>query len=194
LGRTPVAVVSSGCKSFLDIPRTLEYLETEGVCVGTFADGRHGSVDFPAFFTRDSGIKSPKVIQNEAEAAAIICTLLTLLRRFIEVSHITNVRLDAQSKLAVSSGIHFANPVPLEQSIPKEDMDAIIDEALHLAQVKGFQGSDNTPFVLAKIKQLSGGKSVAANRALVESNVERAAKVAVELSKLEKSDKGHSDR
>ena len=77
LGRTPVAVVSSGCKSFLDIPRTLEYLETEGVCTGTFADGRQGSVDFPAFFTRDSGMKSPKVIQNEAEAAAIICTSRT---------------------------------------------------------------------------------------------------------------------
>jgi pseudouridine-5'-phosphate glycosidase/pseudouridine kinase len=73
LGRTPVAVVSSGCKSFLDIPRTLEYLETEGVCVGTFADGRKGPVDLPAFFSRDSGIKSPRVIQDEAEAAAIIC-------------------------------------------------------------------------------------------------------------------------
>lgn len=73
LGRTPVAVVSSGCKSFLDIPRTLEHLETEGVCVGTFADGRQGSVDIPAFYTRDSGLKSPKVIQNEAEAAAIVC-------------------------------------------------------------------------------------------------------------------------
>lgn len=66
-------MISSGCKSFLDIPRTLEYLETEGVCAGTFADGRQGSVDFPAFFTRDSGIKSPKVIQTEKEAAAIIC-------------------------------------------------------------------------------------------------------------------------
>lgn len=73
LGRTPVTVISSGCKSFLDIPRTLEYLETEGVCVGTFADGREGSVDFPAFFTRDSGFRSPRVIQNEAEAAAIVC-------------------------------------------------------------------------------------------------------------------------
>ena len=112
----------------------------------------------------------------------------------IEVSHISNVYPDAQSKLAVSSGIHFANPVPLEQSIPKEDMDAIINKALHLAQVEGFQGSDNTPFVLAKIKQLSGGKSVAANRALVESNVQRAAKVAVELSKLEQSGKVHGVR
>lgn len=85
------------------------------------------------------------------------------------------------------SGLLFANPVPVEQSIPKEDMDSIIDEALHLAEVEGYQGSDNTPFVLAKIKQLSGGKSVAANRALVESNVQRATKVAMELSKLEQS-------
>ena len=73
LGRTSVTVISSGCKSFLDIPRTLEYLETQGVGVATFADGRVGTVDFPAFWTRDSGIKSPMVIRDEAEAAAIIC-------------------------------------------------------------------------------------------------------------------------
>jgi pseudouridine-5'-phosphate glycosidase/pseudouridine kinase len=72
LGRTPVTVISSGCKSFLDIPRTLEYLETEGVGVGTFADGREGSVDYPSFWSRDSGVKSPTTIQNEFEAAAII--------------------------------------------------------------------------------------------------------------------------
>jgi pseudouridine-5'-phosphate glycosidase/pseudouridine kinase len=72
LGRTAVTVVSSGCKSFLDIPRTLEYLETEGVGVGTFADGREGNVDFPAFWSRDSGVKSPTTIQNEKDAAAII--------------------------------------------------------------------------------------------------------------------------
>ncbi|KAH1381819.1 hypothetical protein KXW98_004204 [Aspergillus fumigatus] len=173
LGRTPVAVVSSGCKSFLDIPRTLEFLETEGVCVGTFADGREGSVDFPAFFSRDSGIKSPRVIRDEAEAAAIIY---------------------AQSKLPVSSGIHFANPVPAEQSIPKGEMDIIIEEAIRLAEVEGHRGSDNTPFVLAKIKELSGGKSVIANRALVEANVKRATKVAVELSKLEQADRGTGGR
>lgn len=73
LGRTPVAVISSGCKSFLDIPRTLEYLETQGVGVGTFADGREGPIDFPAFWTRDSGVSSPMVIRDEREAAAIIC-------------------------------------------------------------------------------------------------------------------------
>ncbi|CEL04410.1 Putative IdgA domain protein [Aspergillus calidoustus] len=167
LGRTPVTVVSSGCKSFLDIPRTIEYLETEGVCVGTFADGRQGSVDLPAFFTRDSGIKSPKTIQNEAEAASIIY---------------------AQSKLPVSSGILFANPVSEEHSIPKDEMDVIIEEAVRLADVEGYHGSDNTPFVLGKIKELSGGKTVVANRALVEANVKRATRVAVELSKLERSE------
>lgn len=73
LGRTQMAVVSSGCKSFLDIPRTLEYLETQGVGVMTFADGRDGEVDFPAFWTRDSGVRSPFTIQNEKEAAAIAC-------------------------------------------------------------------------------------------------------------------------
>ena len=72
LGRTPVALVSSGCKSFLDIPRTLEYLETQGVSVSTFADGREGQIDFPAFWTRDSGVPSPMVVRDEHEAAAII--------------------------------------------------------------------------------------------------------------------------
>lgn len=72
LGRTPVAVVCSGCKGFLDIPRTLEFLETQGVGVATFADGRTGAVDFPAFWSRDSGHKSPLMIANETEAAAMI--------------------------------------------------------------------------------------------------------------------------
>ena len=72
LGRTPVAVISSGPKGFLDIPRTLEYLETQGVHVSTFADGREGRVEFPAFWARDSGIKSPLVVYDEAEAASII--------------------------------------------------------------------------------------------------------------------------
>ncbi|KKZ68055.1 hypothetical protein EMCG_06266 [[Emmonsia] crescens] len=164
LGRTPVALISSGCKSFLDIRRTLEYLETEGVLVGAFADGREGSVDFPAFYTRNSGIKAPKVIYDEAEAAAIIY---------------------AQSRLNISSGLVFANPVPEKFSFPKEEMDGIIEQALELSELEGIHGSDNTPFVLAKIKELSGGKSVASNQALVECNVERGTKVAVELAKLE---------
>jgi|SRR5947207_2597709 len=73
LGRTPVTVISSGCKSFLDIPKTLEYLETQGVGVATFADGRDGNIDYPGFWTRDSGTRSPMVLHNEEEAAAVIC-------------------------------------------------------------------------------------------------------------------------
>lgn len=84
MGRTPVAVVSSGCKSFLDIPRTLEYLETEGASVATFADGREGPVDFPAFWSRDSGVTSPLTIRNEMEAAAMICKLSTTMRPSVE--------------------------------------------------------------------------------------------------------------
>ncbi|OXV08920.1 hypothetical protein Egran_03314 [Elaphomyces granulatus] len=166
LGRTPVTVISSGCKSFLDIPRTLEYLETQGVCVGTFADGRNGPIDFPAFFSRESGVRSPRVIQDEAEAAAIV---------------------HAQLKLHLSSGIHFANPVPEQYSMPKYEMDEVIAEALRCADLEGFHGSDNTPYVLSKIKELSGSRSVAANKGLIESNVKRATKVAVELMKLEQS-------
>jgi pseudouridine-5'-phosphate glycosidase/pseudouridine kinase len=78
LGRTPVAVFSSGCKSFLDIPRTLEYLETQGVTVCTIRGDRKGEIDFPAFYTQESGIKSPQVIMGHKEAARIICKLPSL--------------------------------------------------------------------------------------------------------------------
>ncbi|KAL5114399.1 hypothetical protein ACEQ8H_007709 [Pleosporales sp. CAS-2024a] len=164
LGRTPVTVVSSGCKSFLDIARTLEYLETQGVGVGTFADGRQGKVDFPAFWSRDSGVKSPMTIADEIEAAAII---------------------HAQHTLQIQSGLLFANPVPEEHAIPKEEMDVVIAEALRQADASNASGKDNTPFVLNKIKELTKGKSIPANRALIESNVKRAAMIARELAILE---------
>lgn len=100
----------------------------------------------------------------------------------------------AQSKFPLSSGIHFANPVPLEHSIPKSDLDEIIDEAVRLADLQGFHGSDNTPFILTKIKELSGGRSIGANKALIESNVTRGTKVAVELAKLEMRERMSSPR
>ncbi|KAF2845167.1 hypothetical protein T440DRAFT_435153 [Plenodomus tracheiphilus IPT5] len=164
LGRTPVTVISSGCKSFLDIPRTIEYLETEGVGVGTFADGRAGNVDFPAFWSRDSGVKSPTTIADEIEAASII---------------------HAQHQLQITSGLLFANPVPTDFAIPKAEMDEIIEEALRQADASNISGKDNTPFVLDKIKELSKGKSIPSNQALIESNVRRATIVARELAILE---------
>ncbi|EME42248.1 hypothetical protein DOTSEDRAFT_54669 [Dothistroma septosporum NZE10] len=163
LGRTPVAVISSGCKSFLDIPKTLEYLETQGVAVATFADGRNGRIDFPAFYTRESGVKSPMVVQDELEAAKVIL---------------------AQNALGLQSGLHFANPIPEQHSLPFEHMEVAIAQAIQNARDAGATGSAETPFILSKIKELTGDTSVEANRALVESNVIRGSKVAVALQRL----------
>lgn len=84
----------------------------------------------------------------------------------------------------------FANPVPLDHSIPRKELETVIDQAIDMARSAGVRGGENTPFVLNAIKNLSGGKSVQANQALIESNVLRGTKVAVELSRLER--KGRS--
>ncbi|KAI0594310.1 Indigoidine synthase A like protein-domain-containing protein [Biscogniauxia sp. FL1348] len=163
LGRTRMAVISSGCKGFLDIPRTLEYLETQGVHVATFTDGRTSNVDFPAFWARDSGIKSPSVVNDEEEAAAI-----TL----------------AQERLNIESGLLFANPIPEEYSIPRSEMDAIIEQAVLESTQQGAVGNTNTPFILNRIRELTNGRSVPANKVLVRANVERATKIAVAISRF----------
>ena len=161
LGRTSVALISSGLKSFLDIPRTLEFLETQGVSVGTFADGRRGEVEFPAFWTRNSGLPSPTVIQNEQEAAAIIY---------------------AQMSLPLSSGLFFANPIPEKYSLSKSYMDEVMAQAVYEAHDREIFGSGNTPFILNRVRELTSGASSMANRVLVEQNVIRGTRVAVELA------------
>ncbi|KAK4454617.1 Indigoidine synthase A like protein-domain-containing protein [Podospora aff. communis PSN243] len=163
LGRTRVAVISSGCKGFLDIPRTLEYLETQGAVVSTFADGRQGDVDFPAFWARESGTKSPFVVKDEKQAAAMIL---------------------AQEQLGVESGLHFANPIPEQYAVPKAEIEVAIGTAVREADEKRIKGSANTPYILTRIRELTQQRSVTANVHLVKSNVERAANVAVEFSKL----------
>ncbi|OTB06642.1 hypothetical protein M426DRAFT_318696 [Hypoxylon sp. CI-4A] len=163
LGRTRMAVISSGCKGFLDIPRTLEYLETQGVLVSTFSDGRTGAVDFPAFWARDSGVRSPSVVQTEEQAAAMIL---------------------AQERLGIESGILFANPISEEFSIPRDEMDAIIEQAVNESTQQGALGNENTPFILKRIRELTNERSVLANKVLVRANVERATKIAVALSQL----------
>lgn len=163
LGRTRMGVVCSGSKGFLDIPRTLEYLETQGVLASTFSDGRQGDVDFPAFWARDSGIKSPFVVHTEEQAAAMIL---------------------AQEKLGIESGLLFANPIPEETAIPKGEMDAVIEQAVRESNEQGISGSANTPFILRRIRDLTNGRSVPANKALVQWNVERATKIAVAVSRL----------
>jgi pseudouridylate synthase / pseudouridine kinase len=163
LGRTRVAVVSSGCKGFLDIPRTLEYLETQGVAVATFADGRIGPVDFPAFWARESGVRSPAIVQDERQAAAIIL---------------------AQEQLQLESGLLFANPIPERYAMSQNAMEAAINQALLEADERGISGAENTPFILNRLKDLTQGGTVPANVALVQANVERATKIAVELCDL----------
>ncbi|KAI1263066.1 Indigoidine synthase A like protein-domain-containing protein [Xylariaceae sp. FL1019] len=163
LGRTRVAVVSSGSKGFLDIPRTLEYLETQGVMVSTFADGRVGDVDLPAFWARDSGIKSPFVVEDEAHAAAIFL---------------------AQEKLNVETGMLFTNPIPEAYSIPRDEMDIVIEQAVRESDEQGARGWQNTPFILKRIRELTSDRSTIANKYLVRANVERATKVATEISKM----------
>ncbi|KAI6782217.1 Pseudouridine-metabolizing bifunctional protein -like protein [Emericellopsis cladophorae] len=164
LGRTRVAVVASGCKGFLDIPRTLEFLETQGCLVSTFADGRSKNIDFPGFWARNSGTPTPSVVNTEREAAAMILS---------------------QERLNIESGLLFANPVPEEYGIPLPEIRAAIEQAVTEADEKGFTGSKNTPYVLGRLKELTGNKAVVANIALVKSNLIRAANVAVELARLE---------
>jgi pseudouridine-5'-phosphate glycosidase/pseudouridine kinase len=86
-----------------------------------------------------------------------------------------------------SSGLHFANPIPEEYSIPKCEIDDAINQAVKEAAEQGFHGHSNTPFVLSRIKELTKGNSIPANRALIKSNVEMATRVAVELSRLRTS-------
>lgn len=165
LGRTRVAVVCSGCKGFLDIPRTLEYLETQGVVVSTFAAGRAPGavVNFPAFWARDSGVKSPSLVRDPRDAA---------------------YRIYAQEKLGIESGLLLANPIPEEAAIPREVMEDAIDRAVRDAEREGYTGSNNTPFILQRIKEYTEGRSVEANLALVRSNVSTAARVAERLSAM----------
>lgn len=97
---------------------------------------------------------------------------------------------DAQNTLGLSSGISFANPIPTSASVPKEEIDSIIEQAVAEAKVLGITGARNTPFILSKIKELTQGKTVKANRTLISSNVERATKIAKELLALEEEMKG----
>jgi pseudouridine-5'-phosphate glycosidase/pseudouridine kinase len=165
LGRTRVAVVCSGCKGFLDIPRTLEYLETQGAVVSTFNRGGEDNenVTFPAFWARNSGVKSPSHVSSPKDAA---------------------YRIYAQERLGIESGLLLANPIPKGADIPRDVMEEAIERAVRDAEREGYNGSDNTPFILQRIREYTEGRSVVANLALVRDNVSVAAMVAEELSHI----------
>ncbi|RKX85570.1 MAG: pseudouridine-5-phosphate glycosidase [Spirochaetes bacterium] len=158
LSKTDVAVVSAGAKSILDLKLTMEYLETMGVPVIGY-----GTNEFPAFYTRQSGIFVNYKLDTPEDVAAVIL---------------------AQINLGYKGGMVIANPIPEEYSMDKDLIDRVIKDAIGEAEKEKITGKDLTPFLLAKIKDITEGKSLDANLKLVYNNAELAAKIAVSLSRL----------
>ncbi len=158
LGKTEVAVISAGIKSILDIKATLEYLETLGVPVVGYR-----SNEFPAFYTRESGFKVDREFVNAKETASF---------------------LKAHWELGMNSGVLISNPIPEKYSYNKTEIDTAIEAALRKADENKIKGKEITPFLLKEIKEITGGKSLAANRELVFHNAKVAAEISGEYVKL----------
>lgn len=152
LAKTDVAVVCAGVKAILDLPRTLEYLETLGVPVLGYR-----TEELPAFYTPSSGLKIDLRVDSPGEAAEI---------------------LKAKWECGLSGGVLVTNPIPEESAMGKESIDQIIDMALAEADRLGIHGKEVTPFLLDKVKSLSGGESLKANIELVRNNALLAADIA----------------
>lgn len=157
LAETPVMVVCAGAKSILDLGLTLEYLETKGVPVVGF-----GTEELPAFYTRRSGFKVDYRIDTPEELAAAF-----------------RAKLD----MGLRGGMLVANPIPEAYSMDADTINRAIDEAVAEAERLGIRGKATTPFLLAKIKDLTGGDSLAANIQLVLNNARLAARTAAALAK-----------
>ena len=155
LAQTPVMVVCAGAKSILDLGLTLEYLETKGVPVIGY-----GTDELPAFYTRHSGFKVDYRIDTPEELAAAFL---------------------AKIDCGLKGGMLVTNPIPEEYSMPKETIDAAINQALKEMDEAGVHGKQCTPFLLAKVKDLTGGESLASNIQLVLNNARLAALTAKAL-------------
>ena len=152
LAQTPVMVVCAGAKSILDLGLTLEYLETKGVPVIGY-----GTEELPAFYTRRSGFSVDYRVDSPEELAEIFRT---------------------QRGLDYKGGMLVTNPIPEEYSMEKEIIDAAIEKALAEAKAQGIHGKETTPFLLAKVVELTGGDSLDANIHLVLNNARLAARTA----------------
>lgn len=153
LAQTPVTVVCAGAKAILDLPRTLEYLETKGVPVLGY-----GTDYLPAFFSSASEHKLNARVESPTEVANI---------------------MKYSNELNFDGGILVTNPIPEDKEIPAEEINGIIEQALEEEKEAGVKGKDSTPFLLAKIVELTEGKSLEANIALVYNNAKVGAKIAV---------------
>lgn len=156
LAKTSVAVVCAGAKSILDIGLTLEYLETHGVPVLSCEQD-----NFAAFYTRDSGLRADFRLDDAAAQARFIRT---------------------KWDLGLAGGVVLSTPVPPAAAMPREEIDALTRQALAEAKAQGIAGKAVTPFLLARIKALTGGRSLATNIALVKHNAEVGARLALALA------------
>ena len=157
LGSTPVMVVCAGAKSILDLGLTLEYLETKGVPVIGY-----GTDELPAFYTRQSGFG----VDYRADSPAQLASMFS-----------------AQKELGMKGGMLVTNPIPEEYAMDKAVIDAAIEQALRESVEQGVHGKETTPFLLARVVELTGGSSLESNIQLVLNNATLAAKTAVELFK-----------
>ena len=157
LGQTPVMVVCAGAKSILELGLTLEYLETKGVPVIGF-----GTDCLPAFYTRESDFGVDYRVDSAEELAKIF---------------------KASNEMGMKSGMLVANPIPEAYAMPREVIDAAINQAVAECEAKGIKGKETTPFLLARVSELTGGDSLASNIQLVFNNAKVAALTAVEYCK-----------
>ena len=158
LGQTDVMVVCAGAKAILDLKLTLEYLETKGVPVLGYQ-----TQELPAFYTRTSGLKVDSQVDSPEMLAKILRT---------------------QHDLGLHGGILVTNPIPEQYSMDADAINAVIDQAIAEAQEKGIHGKETTPFLLAKVKEITGGDSLEANIQLVFNNAKLAAQTAAAYAKL----------
>lgn len=156
LSKTPVTVVAAGAKAILDLPKTLEVLETLGVPVITY-----GQQEFPAFWSRNSGLASPLTMNSAGEIALAMKT---------------------RRRMGLEGGQLVANPIPFEAEIPSEVISPVIEAALQSAAADGVQAKSVTPYLLDRIFHATDGASLDANIALVKNNARLAAKIACELA------------
>lgn len=161
LARTDVNVICAGAKAILDLPKTLEYLETLGVpVVGWQCD------ELPAFWSRTSGLRAPL--------------------RFDEMQTLVSfIRL--RRSMSLGGGVLITNPVPATAEIPAGELAGVIDQALNAAGTRAVSGKDVTPFLLAQVLESTGGRSLQTNIALIENNALLAAQLAVSLGTSDKS-------
>lgn len=167
LARTPVAVICSGAKAILDLPRTLELLETLGVPVVGY-----GTNEFPAFFSRESGLPLLHRVDSPEDAARLLMVQWRLGQS------------GQDQEPGSATGIVIANPPPAESALARTKMENLIREALEAAEAAGVRGKNVTPFLLQEIARASGGQTLRANMALLIANARLAAQIAVAYGKL----------